>query len=78
MRLSGGTAPLFLTSALDGGEQSASRPDRFTHGKRTPSTHCSRRWVGSSAGLDAMEKRKMLFLPRIGQISLRGVIRTNM
>jgi hypothetical protein len=28
----GGKAPLFLTSALDGGECSASRPGRFTPG----------------------------------------------
>jgi hypothetical protein len=28
----GGTAPPFFTSALDGGEWSASRPDRFTPG----------------------------------------------
>jgi hypothetical protein len=30
---SGGIAPPFLTSALDGGEWSASRADRFTPGK---------------------------------------------
>jgi hypothetical protein len=34
---SGGIAPLFLTSALDGGELSASRPRRLT-----PYTH----WIG--------------------------------
>jgi hypothetical protein len=31
-----------LTSALDGGEWSASRPDRFTPRKRAPGTH----WIG--------------------------------
>jgi len=30
---SGGTAPLILTSALDGGEWSTSRPGRFSPGK---------------------------------------------
>jgi hypothetical protein len=30
---------IFLTSALAGGEWSASRPDRFTRGKRAPDTH---------------------------------------
>jgi len=33
---------MFLTSALDGGEWSASRPDRFTPRERVPVTH----WIG--------------------------------
>jgi hypothetical protein len=33
---SGGTAPPFLTSALDGGERSASGPRRFTPGGKPP------------------------------------------
>jgi hypothetical protein len=41
-----GTAPPFLTSALDGGEWSASRPDRFTPGERSPGTH----WIGGLVG----------------------------
>jgi hypothetical protein len=32
----------FLTSALDGGEWSASRPGSFTHRERAPGTH----WIG--------------------------------
>jgi hypothetical protein len=32
----GGIAPTFLTSTLDGGEQSASRPSRFTSRERAP------------------------------------------
>jgi hypothetical protein len=36
MNGSGGTAPSFLTSELDGGEWSASRPGRFTPGKEPP------------------------------------------
>jgi hypothetical protein len=36
---SGGIAPSFLTSALDGGKWSASRPDRLTPGERAPGTH---------------------------------------
>jgi hypothetical protein len=47
---------IFLTSALVGGEWSASRPGRFTLGKRAPCTH----WIGS---LDDVEKRKFLTLP---------------
>jgi hypothetical protein len=31
--------PPFLTSVLDGGEWSASRPGRFTSGERAPGTH---------------------------------------
>jgi hypothetical protein len=44
-----------LTSALDGGEWSASRPGRFTHRERAPSTH----WVGHRVILDAVVKRKI-------------------
>jgi len=32
----GGIDHEFLTSALDGGERSVSRPDRFTPGNETP------------------------------------------
>jgi hypothetical protein len=37
----------FSTSALDGGEWSASRLSRaFTPGERTPGTHCTGGWSG--------------------------------
>jgi hypothetical protein len=39
---SGGIAPPFLISALDGGEWSASRPYHFTSGEIAPGTH----WIG--------------------------------
>jgi hypothetical protein len=39
--------PLFLTSALDGGEWSASSTCRFTPGDRQPGTYCIGGWVGS-------------------------------
>jgi hypothetical protein len=45
----------FLTSALVGGECSASRPGRFTSGERAPGTHCLGSWVDPRAGLDDME-----------------------
>jgi hypothetical protein len=48
-----------LTSALDGGEWSASRPDRFTSRKRAPGTHWIGGWVGSRAVLDAVVKEKI-------------------
>jgi hypothetical protein len=44
-----------LTSALDGGEWSASRPGRFTRKGRDPGTH----WIGGRAVLDAVVKRKI-------------------
>jgi hypothetical protein len=50
----------FLTSALDGGELSASSYGSFTPGERVPNTHCIGSWVGSRAGLDAVVKRKIL------------------
>jgi hypothetical protein len=49
---SGGIAPPFFTSALDGGEWSVSRPGRSTSVEIAP-------------GMDAMEKRKILPLPRM-------------
>jgi hypothetical protein len=49
-----------LTSALDGGEWSASRPGRFTSRERAPDTHWVGGWVGPGAVLDAVVKRKIL------------------
>jgi hypothetical protein len=54
---------VFLTSALVGGEWSASRPSRFTPSERAPDTHWIGRWVGPRTSLDAMEERKFLTLP---------------
>jgi hypothetical protein len=47
-----------LTSALDGGEWSASRPGRFTPRERAPGTHWIGDWVGPRAGLDVVVKKK--------------------
>jgi hypothetical protein len=49
----------FLTSTLEGGECSASRPGRFTPGETSPRTHWIEGWVGPRAGQDAVEKRKI-------------------
>jgi hypothetical protein len=54
---------IFLTSALVGGEWSKSRPGRFTPGERAPRTHWIGGWVDLRAGLDDLEKRKLLTLP---------------
>jgi hypothetical protein len=48
-----------LTSALDGGEWSASRPGRFTPWERAPGTPWIGGWVGPRAVLDAVVKRKI-------------------
>jgi hypothetical protein len=52
---SGGKTPPFLTSALEAGEWSASRPGRFT-----PSTRCIWCWVDPRPALDIVEKRTFL------------------
>jgi hypothetical protein len=50
----------FLTSALDGGEWSASRPSHFTPKERTPDTHWIGGWLSPRDVLDAVVKRKVL------------------
>jgi hypothetical protein len=55
---------MFLTSSLDGGKWSASRPGRFTPGERPCGTHRIGGWVGLRAGLDAVVKRKKFCLGR--------------
>jgi hypothetical protein len=54
-----------LTSALVGGEWSASRLCRFT-----PGTHWIGGWVDSRAGLDDVEKRRFLTLPGLKLFAL--------
>jgi hypothetical protein len=48
-----------LTSALHGGEWSASRPGRFTPTEIAPGTHWIGGWVGPRAVLDAVVKRNI-------------------
>jgi hypothetical protein len=52
---SGGIAPPFLTSALDGDEWLALRSGRFTPGEKAPCIHCIAGWVGPRTSLDAVE-----------------------
>jgi hypothetical protein len=47
------------TSALDGGEWSASRPGRLTPKERAQGTHWTGSWMGRRAVLDAVVKRKI-------------------
>jgi hypothetical protein len=56
---------IFLTSALAGGEWSASCPCHFMPRKKALHTHCTGCWVDPRAGLDDMEKRKSLNLPEL-------------
>jgi hypothetical protein len=55
----GGTGPRILTSALDGGEWSASRPSHIATGKRAPGIQWIGSWVGPRAGLDTVLERKI-------------------
>jgi hypothetical protein len=48
-----------VTSALDGGEWSASRPGLFTPRERAPGIHRIGGWVGPRAVMDAVVKRKI-------------------
>jgi hypothetical protein len=47
-----------LTSALDGGEWSASHPGHLTPRETAPDTHWVGDWVGPRASLDMVLKRK--------------------
>jgi hypothetical protein len=54
---------VFLTSALAGGDWSASRPGRFTPGERpAPRTRWIGGWLNPRSGLDDVKKRKFLTL----------------
>jgi hypothetical protein len=46
-----------MTSALDEGELSASRPSRFTPRERAPGTHWIGGWVDFRAILDAVKRK---------------------
>jgi hypothetical protein len=59
----GGMSPPFFASALDGGEWPATRLSRFTSGEIAPCTHWMGGWMGPTAGLDSVEKTKILALP---------------
>jgi hypothetical protein len=56
-------ARVSLTSALVGGERSASSPCRLNPGEEAADTHWTGGWVLPRAGLDDMAKSKFLTLP---------------
>jgi len=55
----------FLTWALDGGEWLGSHPCLFTPRERPPGTHWTGGWVGPTAGLDVVVRKRTHFLPGI-------------
>jgi hypothetical protein len=57
----GGIASLFLTSAVGDIEWSASRSGCFTFGEIAPGTHWIGGWVGTEAGLNAVEQNKISY-----------------
>jgi hypothetical protein len=59
------TGSIVLTSALVGGEWSASRPGHFTPEERTSGTHWIGGWVGPRTSLDDVETRKILLVPEL-------------
>jgi hypothetical protein len=62
MQESGGIAAPFLSSALDGGDWSASCPSCFTFRQRAHANNWIGGWVGSRPSLTTVEKRKFLLL----------------
>jgi hypothetical protein len=67
---------IFLTSALVGGEWSASRPGRFIPGERVPGNHWIGGWVDPRAGLHEVEKRKFFTLPGLKLLPLDRLARS--
>jgi hypothetical protein len=64
----------FTTSAIDGGEWSASRPGRaLPPGKGPRGTHWRGGWVAPRAGLDTEDRGKILY-PRRGSNPDRPVV----
>jgi hypothetical protein len=57
--------PPFLTLALDGIEWSASRPGRSTPREIATGIHWIGGWVGPRSGVDVVDKRLILTLPRL-------------
>jgi hypothetical protein len=61
---------VFWSSALVGGEWSASRPSCFTAGEIDHGTHWIGGWVGPRTSMYDVEKRKLLTLPGLKLWSL--------
>jgi hypothetical protein len=57
---------IFLTSALVGGEWSASRTGLFIPRETTTGNHWIGAWMDPRAGLDDVEKRNSLTLQELG------------
>jgi hypothetical protein len=57
---SGGISPPKLTSAVDGGEWSASHTGPYTPRETAAGTHWVGGWLGPRLGLEAVEKKESL------------------
>jgi hypothetical protein len=57
----GGSISPFLTSELDGGESSASYHCHFNPRETVPTAYHTGYWLGPTACLDIMEKRKITY-----------------
>jgi hypothetical protein len=64
-----------LTSALDGGEWSESRPDCVCPWEKTSGTHCTGGWVGPRAGLHT-EVSEKIPCPCRGSNPVRPVVQS--
>jgi hypothetical protein len=67
---------ILLTSALVGGECSASHLSRFTPGERAPGTYWLGGLVGPRTGVNDVEKKKFLTLPGLELQPLGGPARS--
>jgi hypothetical protein len=65
MKTYGGIDPPFLTSTLDGGEWSNSRPGRFTPGERAPGFSLNRR-LGVPQSLSGRCGKEKIYLAPAG------------
>jgi hypothetical protein len=78
-RLRGEKLYALLTSALDGGERSASRPGRtLDSAKGPPCTHWTGGWLGLRTGLDTEARGKILCLCRgsnLDRLVIQSVLR---
>jgi hypothetical protein len=60
---SGDIASSFLTSSLDGGQWSASRPCRVTPGETAPVTHWIGGWVGYGEQNKKFWEERIVYFP---------------
>jgi hypothetical protein len=65
----------YLTSALDAGDWSASRPSRFTPGEIAPGTHWLRGWVAPEPVWTLWSREKSVFPAENRTLAIQPVAR---